>query len=344
MKKSTFILILLLLLGSTRLFAQANAAGYKIADKIHIEGDGGWDYLTFDDASSRLFVSHGTIVQVVDVNQKKVVGTIPDTKGVHGIALAPDLNKGFISNGRDTSVTVFDLKTLQTLTKIRVTGVNPDAILYDPFSHKVFAFNGRTSNATVIDAATNKVIGTIALPGKPEFSVTDGNGKVFVNIEDKSEICQINPTTLKVENTWSVAPGEEPSGLAIDAKDHRLFSVCGNKLMIVLDADNGKVVAKPEIGDRVDGVAYDPGLKRIYSSNGDGTMTVVLEQDKNTFSVKENVTTIKGARTITLSLGTHKIFLPVAEVGTTPEATKENPRPRPSIKPNSFMILVVEPL
>jgi DNA-binding beta-propeller fold protein YncE len=344
MKKISLIISLLMLTSISASFAQVGNSGYRIVNKIHLDGDGGWDYLTIDDSTSRLYVSHGTIVQVLDVIGKKVVGTIPDTKGVHGIALARDLNKGFTSNGRDTSVTVFDLKTLEVITKLKVTGNNPDAILYDPFSHKVFTYNGRSSNSTVIDANSNKVIGTISLPGKPEFSVTDGKGKVYVNIEDKSLVCLINPTTLKVEKTWSVAPGEEPSGLAIDSKDHRLFVVCGNKLMIVLDADNGNVVSKLDIGERVDGVAYDLALKRIYSSNGDGTLTVVQEENKNTFKVKENFTTQKGARTITLNPKTHRIYLPVAEYEAVPAATKENPRPRPSVKENSFMIIEIEPM
>ncbi len=344
MKKSTLILSFLMLISISTAFAQVAKSGYKIANKIHLDGDGGYDYLTIDDATSRLYISHGTIVQVLDVNEKKVVGTIPDTKGVHGIALAKDLSKGFISNGRDTSVTVFDLKTLQGITKVKVTGNNPDAILYDPFSHRVFTFNGRSSNSTVIDANSNKVIGTIELPGKPEFSVTDGKGKVFVNIEDKSQVCLINPMTLKVEKTWSVSPGEEPSGLAIDIKNHRLFAVCGNKLMIVLDAENGNVVSKLDIGDRVDGVSYDPALKRIYSSNGEGTMTVVQEENKNTYNVKENFATQKGAKTITLNPKTHRIYLPVAEFETAPVATKENPRPRPPVKANTFTILEIEPM
>ena len=333
-----------MLISISTVFAQTAKSGYKITNRIHLEGDGGYDYLTMDDATSRLYISHGTIVQVLDVNEKKVVGTIPDTKGVHGIALAKDLNKGFISNGRDTSVTVFDLKTSEVIIKVKVTGNNPDAILYDPFTHKVFTFNGRSSNSTVIDAKTNKVIGTIDLPGKPEFSVTDGRGKVYVNLEDKSQICLINPTTLKIETTWSIAPGEEPSGLAIDPKDHRLFTVCGNKLMIVLDADNGKVVAKLDIGDRVDGVAYDSGLKRIYSSNGEGTMTVIQEVNKDTFKVLENFPTQRGAKTITLNSKTHRIYLPVAEFEAAPAPTTENPRPRPAVKANTFTILEIEPM
>ena len=344
MKKSTLVLSFLMLISIITTFAQVSHSGYKIANKIHLDGDGGWDYLTMDVATSRLYISHGTIVQILDVNEKKVVGTIPDTKGVHGIALASDLNKGFISNGKDTSVTIFDLKTIQVITKIKVTGNNPDAILYDPFSHRVFTFNGRSSNSTVIDAKSNKVIGTIVLPGKPEFSVTDGNGKIYVNIEDKSQVCWINPMTLIVEKTWSVAPGEEPSGLAIDIKDHRLFAVCGNKLMIVLDADNGKVVSKLTIGDRVDGVSYDPALKRIYSSNGEGTMTVVQEENKDTFKVLENFPTQKGAKTITINPKTHKLYLSTAEFDATPAATTENPRPRPPVKPNTFIILEIEPM
>ena len=344
MKKIAFILNFVLLMGISTAFAQLAKSGYRIADRIHLDGDGGYDYLTMDASTSRLYISHGTIVQVLDVKEKKVIGTIPDTKGVHGIALATDLNKGFISNGRDTSVTVFDMKTIQVITKVKVTGNNPDAILYDPFSHKVFTFNGRSSNSTVIDANSNKVIGTIELPGKPEFSVTDGKGKIFVNLEDKSQICMINPTTQKVEATWPIAPGEEPSGFAIDVKDHRLFSVCGNKMMIILNADNGNVVARLEIGERVDGVAYDPGLKRAYSSNGEGTMTVVQKTDKDTFRVLENFPTQKGARTITLSTETHRIYMPFAEFEAAPAATKDNPRPRPSVKANTFTILEVEPM
>lgn len=344
MKKSILLLVIMLLAGSRVCLAQAEKSGYRIADKIHLDGDGGWDYLTMDEATSRLYISHGTIVQVLDVNTKKVAGTIPDTKGVHGIAIARDFNKGFISNGKDTSVTIINLKTLSTIMKVKVTGNNPDAILYDPFTKQVLTFNGRSSNSTVIDASSNRVTATIDLPGKPEFSVSDGKGKVYVNIEDKSQVCQINMVTLKVEKTWSVAPGEEPSGLAIDVENHRLFSVCGNKLMIVLDADHGNVVARLDIGDRVDGVSFDPGLKRVYSSNGDGTLTVVQEENKDSFKVLENVPTQKGARTITLNTKTHRIYLPSAEYGPAPDATKENPHPRPAVKPNTFTILEVEPL
>jgi YVTN family beta-propeller protein len=344
MKKRNIILSILILLCFSSSFAQVITSGYKILNKFHLEGDGGWDYLTIDDSTSRLYVSHGTMVQVFDVVAQNIIGTIPDTKGVHGIALARDLNKGFISNGKDSSVTIFNLKTLEVITKVKVTGKNPDAILYDQFSQKVFVYNGKSDNATVIDANTNNVIGTIALSGKPEFSVTDGKGKVYVNIEDKSQVCVINSSTLTVEQKWNVSPGEEPSGLAIDILNHRLFIVCGNKWMIVMNSDNGAIVSKLAIGDRVDGVAYDSFLKRAYSSNGDGTLTVVQEVDANTFKVTENVTTQKGARTISLNSKTHYLYLPTAEYGETPAATKENPKPRPSIKPGTFTILEIQPL
>lgn len=338
MKKTNLAVALLLFLGASTSFAQTN---YQISNKIHLEGNGGWDYLTMDESASRLYVSHGSVVQVVDLTKNILLGTIPDTKGVHGIALATDLNKGFISNGRDTSVTIIDLKTLQFIAKVKVTGNNPDAILYDPYSKKVFTFNGRSSNSTVIDAISNKVIATIPLSGKPEFSVTDLKGKIFVNIEDKSAISEINATTMKVEQTWSIAPGEEPSGLAFDLKNNRLFSVCNNKLLVVVNSENGKVVTTLPIGENVDGVAFDPILKRIYSSNGDGTMTVVQEVKENTFTILENFPTQKGARTITLNSKTHKIYLPTSEYGETPPATAENPRPRATIKPNTFTILEI---
>lgn len=327
-----------MLVSATCSFAQSD---YLIVNKIPVEGIGGWDYLTMDESASRLYVSHGNDTNVIDVTTNKLVGTIPDTKGVHGITLAKDLNKGFISNGRDTSVTIIDLKTLKFIARVKVTGLNPDAILYDPFSHKVFTFNGRSSNSTVIDAITNKVIGTIALSGKPEFSVSNLEGKVFVNIEDKNSISVIDVNTLNVEHTWSIAPGESPSGLAIDLKSHRLFSVCDNKIMVVVNYDNGSVVATLKTGEGTDGVSFDPVLKRAYSANGEGTMTVVQEKDASTFTVLVNVPTQKGARTITVNTKTHKLYLPTAEYNKAPAATTQNPHPRASIKPGTFTILEV---
>jgi YVTN family beta-propeller protein len=314
---------------------------YKIADKIKAEGEGGWDYLIADEQTNRLFVSHGSMVQVIDTKVNKVIGTIPDTKGVHGITLAHDLNKGFISNGKDTSVTVFDLKTLQTLGKIKITGVNPDAILYDNFSKKVFVYNGRSKNATVIDAKTDKVVETIALEGKPEFSVTDLAGKIYVNIENKNTITVINATSLKVEANWAITGGEEPTGLALDNKTHRLFTVC-DKLMVIMDAANGKVISSLSIGEGCDGVAFDPELKRAYSSNGEGTVTVVQEENENTFKVIETIQTQKGARTICLNSKTHHLYLSAGEYDEVSAPTQDNPRPRAKIKTGSFVVLDIE--
>jgi DNA-binding beta-propeller fold protein YncE len=336
MKRFSLPLALLLLTSFTT-FAQQ----YKIAKKFPVAGEGGWDYLISDPHQGRLFISHGTVVNVVSEKTGALLGTIPDTKGVHGIALAFDLNKGFISNGRDSSVTVFDLKTLATITKVQVTGINPDCILYDPFSHKVFAFNGRTKNATVIDGKDNKVICTIALDGKPEFAATNEKGKVFVNIEDKNKITVINTTTLKVEANWPITPGESASGLAIDVKNNRLFAVCDNKMMVVVDAETGKVVATPAIGEGPDAAGFDPELKRAYSSNGEGTISVIQEVSPNEFKVLETVATQKGARTMALDTETHHIYLSAAEYGDKPEATTDNPHPRPAIKSGSFIIIDV---
>jgi DNA-binding beta-propeller fold protein YncE len=345
MKKSLLLInFLLILIAGSGAFGQTSKSEYNILNKIHLPGDGGWDYLSVDEVAGRLFVSHGTVVQVVDFKTGQLSGTVNETPGVHGIALAHDLNKAFISVGRNASVKVIDLKTLVLITDVKVTGENPDAIMYDQFSKKVFVFNGRTSNATVIDATTNAVAGTIALEGKPEFPVSDGKGKVYVNIEDKSLISVIDVKTLKVEKSWPIAPGEEASGLALDYETHRLFAVCGNKLMVVVDATDGHIVANLPIGDGCDGVKFDPGMKRAYSSNGDGTMTVVQEVDKDNFKVIENIPTATGARTLALDTRTHHIYTPTAEFNPAPSATADNPRPRRSPKPDSFYILDIAPI
>lgn len=336
MKKIT-LYICLCLLFSTILTVNAQS-DYKIANKIHLNGTGGWDYLNADAVNNRLYVSHGTVVQVVDLEKGTLLATIDDTKGVHGIALALDLNKGFISCGKDSSVAVFDLITFKVLERVKVTGKNPDAILYDPYKKIIFTFNGGSSNSTVLNAVTNKVIATIPLAGKPEFAATDKKGKVYVNIEDKNLLTVINTNTLKVENNWSLAPGDEPSGLALDPKTNRLFSVCGNKIMVISNALTGKIITTLPIGDRCDGVTFDPASKRAFSSNGDGTMTVVQENEDDTYKVIENVTTQKGARTITCNTKTHKLYTPTAEFEV---ATGDS---RPVAKPNSFIILEIEPL
>ncbi len=324
-------------------FAQINYAQVcKVVNRIHLEGDGRWDYITVDSESNTAYESHGDIVQVVDLSTGKVLGTIKELSGVHGATFAKEFNKGFISNGRTSTVTVFDLTTFKTLETIKVTGQNPDAILYDPASKLVFTFNGRTSDATVIDAKTNEVKATIKLDGKPEFPQTDLKGIIYVNIEDKSEIQVIDTKTLKVINKWSIAPGEEPSGLALDNENHILFSVCSNKMMIISDAKAGKVITNLPIGGGCDGVAFDPTLKMAFSANGDGTITVVKEISKDKFVVVETAKTQTSARTIAVNTKTHHLYLPAAEFNPKPEPTTENPKPRATLKSGSFVILDVE--
>jgi len=344
MKKIIFTSICLFLIAATAKTNAQNEAQYKLSDKIKIAGNDHWDYLAADTLTGRIFISHGNEVQVLDEKSKKIIGTIPDTKGVHGIAIAYDLNKGFISDGKDSAVTVFDLTSLKTITKVPVTGQNPDCILYDTFTQRVFAFNGRTSNCTIIDAKTNKVIGTLFLEGKPEFAVSDGQGKIFVNLENRNMICQINAQTFMGEKTFSIAPGESPSGLAIDVKNHILFSGCDNKKMIIVNAQTGQVITTLPIGEGVDAVAFDPVLKRAYSSNGDGTLTVVQEENPKSFKVIANVATQKGARTLALDSKTQHIYLSTAEFGAPTEVANGQKRKRPSIVENSFVLLQIDVL
>ena len=319
------------------------AQDYHVASKVKLGREGGWDYLIVDTAGHRVFMSRGTHTLVVDARTDSVVGDIMDTPGVHGIAFAYDLGRGYTSNGRDSSISVFDLKTLAPVTRIHTTGVNPDAIVYDDFSHRVFAFNGRSGDATAVDAATNTVAGTIALGGKPEFAVTDGKGTLWVNIEDKSEIAQVDTKTLAVKARWPLAPCEEPSGLAIDRASRRLFTVCSNKLMAIVDADNGKVVATVPTGDGTDAAAFDPATGLAFASNGEGTLTVVHEDSPNTAHVVQNVTTQRGARTMALDPQTHTIYEVTADFGPPPAPTADRPRPRPPMIPDSFTLLVIKP-
>src|SRR5215472_10322032 len=273
--------------------AAPGAGGYKVSGKIPVEGEGGWDYLVVDEAARRLYLSHATHVVVFDVDSHKVVGDIPDTQGVHGIALATDLGRGFVSAGRANSVTIFDLKTLKTL-GTAPTGTNPDAILYEPVGKRVFAFNGRSHDATVIDAASGKVLSTFPVGGKPEFAAADGKGSVYVNIEDTSEILHIDGQNMTVLHRWPLAPCKEPSGLAIDTVGRRLFAVCDNEMMAVMNADTGKVVATPKIGEGPDAAAFNPGTKEVFSSNGEtGTLTVVHQDSPDNYTIVENVPTKK---------------------------------------------------
>ncbi|MEO8294549.1 MAG: YncE family protein [Gemmatimonadota bacterium] len=314
---------------------------YHVLRRVRIGGEGGWDYLAADTAARRLYVSHSTHVVVLDLDSLNVVGDIPNTPGVHGIALAPGLGRGFTSNGRDTSVTIFDLKTLATIANVKVTGAGPDAITFDAPSGHVFTFNGRGHNATVLDAASGAVVGTIELGGKPEFAVTDGTGRLFVNLEDRSSLVAIDTRAMKVTDTWSLTPCESPSGLAIDRAHHRLFSGCDNQLMAVVNLDNGRVVATPVIGEGVDANRFDPASQLAFSSNGEGTLTIVREISADSFAVVANVATQRGARTMELDGRTGRVFLPTAEYGETPPATAEQPRPRAPMVPDSFTLLVV---
>jgi DNA-binding beta-propeller fold protein YncE len=341
-KEKNILLTVLLVLGlldlSLAAVQQAKPAGYHLLKKIVLGGEGGWDYMTLDVQTRLLYVTHGSAVEILNVDTGTKGGPIPNLKGVHGVALAPERGRGYISNGRGDSVSVFDLKTGKVLEEIPSSGQNPDAIMCDVFSGRVFTFNGRTANATAIDAATNKVVGTIDIGGKPEFAVTDGKGMIFVNNEDKSEIVAFDAISLEVKKRWSIAPGEGPSGLAIDLKNKRLFSVC-DKVMVVLDFENGKVVATVPIGSRPDAARYDAETGLAFASNGEGTLTVVRQESADKYSVLETVTTARGARTMELDPKTHHVFVVTAEFGPTPAPTKDQPRPRPVIVPGSFMVL-----
>lgn len=329
---------------------QADAAvNYHIVKRVVLGGNGFWDYMGFDNAHRHLFVSHGTHVMVVNADTFKVVGDIPDTQGVHGIAVAPKLGRGFISDGGADQVTVFDLKTLKTIATVKVTGHNPDCIAYDPASERVFTFNGRSGNSTAIDAKTLKVVGTIDLGGRPEFAVADGRGFIYNNLEDKSTELKINTRTLQIEDRWPMAPCESPSGLAIDAEHHILFAGCHNQMMAVINADTGKVIATPAIGPGVDANRFDPGTGLAFSSNGggEGTLTVVKEVSPTEFKVIQDAATERGARTMEIDPKTHHVFLVTAKFGPMPPApppSAQGQRPRfrrPPIVPGSFTLLVL---
>jgi YVTN family beta-propeller protein len=292
-------------------FAQG---GYHIIKKIPVPGQGGFDYLIVDDAARRLYVSHGTQVEVLDVDSGSIVGNIPNTLGVHGIALAPEHGRGFVSDGQTSTVTIFDLKTLKTLGEVP-TGKKPDAIIYDPATAQVFAFNGGSDSATVISAADGKVTGTINLGGGPEFAVADGKGQVFNNLEDQSQLVKIDSRKRTVEQHWPLAPCEAPSSMAMDRPNRRLFIGCRSKIMAVVDADSGKVITTVPIGDHVDASAFDTDSRLIFNSNGEGTITVVHQDSADKYSVVETVKTVPRAKTLALDAKTHQLFLSTVENG-----------------------------
>jgi YVTN family beta-propeller protein len=318
--------------------ALAAPPSYKVVNKIKIGGGGRWDYAYADSANHRLYVSHGTQTEVIDTTTDTLVGTIPGTTGVHGIAIASDLGRGYTSDGGDNDVTVFDLKTLKVLSKVK-TGQNPDAIIYEPVSHRVFTFNGRSADATAIDAKTGDVVAaSIAVGGKPEFAQIDGKGHIYANIEDKNEIIEVDAKNALVAKRYSIAPCDSPSGLAIDPKG-RLYSVCENKMMIVSDPASGKVLANVPIGAGDDGVAFDDGY--AFSGDGaDGTITMVGETSPGKFAAVATIPTQRSARTIAADQKAHKLYLPAAEFGP-PPAGSDGKKGRPPVIPDSFMILVV---
>jgi YVTN family beta-propeller protein len=343
MKKETwrhlfFLSLLIAFASAMAAAAEQQAAGYRLLKKTVLGGEGFWDYLTLDGNGRTLYIAHGDRVEIVNVDSAVKGEPITGLSGVHGVAIAPEYGRGYISNGRSDSLTVFDLKTRQKTTEIK-TGANPDAVLYDGASRRVFSFNGRSADATAIDAASATVCGTVPLGGKPEFAVGDGKGNVYVNIEDTSEIVNFDSRTLQVLHRWKLAPGEEPSGLALDIANNRLFSVCGNRMLMVVDSKTGAIVCTVPIGGGSDAVKFDPGSGLIFSSNGEGTLTVIHQDAPDKYSVRETVPTVRGARTMAVDPKTHHVFLVTAEFGPAPAATPEHPRPRPAILPGTFTLL-----
>jgi len=323
-------------------FPQPPGPGYRILKVYKLGGTEGWDYLTLDPVGRRVYISRSTHVVVVDADSGKVIGDIPDTPGVHGIALAPELGRGFTSNGREGTVSIFELESLKPISKVKV-GENPDAILYDPATRRVFTFNGKSQDATAIDAAKGEVVGTVPLGGKPEFGVSDEKGKLFVNIEDKSELVALDAKRLKVDSRWPLAPCEEPTGLSIDRRNRRLFSGCHNKVMAIVDAESGKVLTTLPIGAGVDATAFDPENGHAYASCWDGTLTVVKEDSPSSFRVEQVAATMQGARTMAVDLKTHNAYLVRAQIGPPPDphSVGEHTIRGPIVVPDSFVLLVV---
>src|SRR5258708_7909225 len=341
--RKQFIAVLVAAIALVMFLPATSHAQYQLKQKFTIGGDGGWDYLTYDPVGKRLFVSRSTRVQVIDTEKGTVTAEIANTPGVHGIALAQELGKGYTSNGRENTVTVFDLKTLKETARIKLPDgdKNPDAILYDSASKRVFTFNGATKNATVIDATNDTVVGSIPLHGKPEFAAADGKGIVYVNIENEvGEIQTIDAKKAVVVSSWTLAGCAEPSGLAMDPKSRRLFSGCHNKVVAVTNADTGKVVTTVAIGDGVDANGFDPETKMAFSSNGDGTLTVIHEDSADKYTVAQNAATQAGAPTMALNPNNHEVYLVTAEFDVQPPAEGQT-RPRRTMKKDSFTLLVM---
>ena len=332
--KKHLVTLTLIFIAIITSYAQSKT-GLHIINTFHIASAGGWDYLEIGPVNDWLYVSHGTQVNILNKKNGDSVGIIENATGIHGIAFDVANGKGYTSNGRLNNVYVFDMHSNKILATI-ATGQNPDAIMYEPFSKKIITCNGRSNNLSIIDPLQNKTIDSVYVGGKPETAVSDGNGKIFVNVEDKNEIVVVDAKTFKVLNHWSIAPGESPTGLAYDAKTKRLFAGC-EKMLIVIDATNGKVVDKLTIGDGCDGVAFDPATQNIFTSNGEGTMTVIHEESAEKFIVVENIVTKQGARTIALDKATGLLYLPTADF----EAMLPGEKGRPKMKAGTFQILVV---
>jgi len=329
--------LVLLAAGISSAFAQSGS--YSLWKRVRVGGDGGWDYLVVDPDARRLYVTRSTRVMVFDADTLTQTGEIPDTAGVHGVALAPGLGRGFTSNGRANTVTAFDLKSLQRIGDWKVGGENPDAIVYDAPTRRVFAFNGRSDSVSILDATSGAAVATLPLGGKPEFAVSDGAGRVYVNMEDRSEVAAIDAAKAEVVARWPLAPCEEPSGMAIDRKTKVLFVGCSNRLAGIVDATSGKVLGTLPIGSGVDANGFDPGTGLAFSSNGDGTLTVLGKNAKGDYAVVQTVTTERGARTMAVDEKTHRVYLVTAEFGPPPSPTADQPRPRPPMVPGSFTIL-----
>ena len=333
---------LLLVFLFSNLAQGAGRGDFVIQRQFMLGGSGGWDYLTVDSTANRLFISRSDRVLVVNTRDGSLIATIPDTQGVHGIALAADLGTGFTSNGRADTVTMFDLKSLKSTGTIEVGGHNPDAILYDKATRQLYTFNGRSQDISVIDPVKHRVIATIPAGGKPEFAATDGAGRIYFNIEDKSRIGAIDSSANKIIASWPLANCEEPTGLALDIEHRRLFSVCANGVLVVTDASSGRHVAEVAIGKGPDAAAFDAGRGLIFSSNGeDGTLTVIHEDDPNHYTVVGNVVTQKSARTMALDSTSHLLYLVAAQFGAAPSPTADLPHPRPSVLDGSFKVLVI---
>lgn len=336
MKRILAIAVAAALFAAVPAFAQKQ---FKVAQHVKLGGEGFWDYLTYQQDAHRLFITRGDHVTVVDTKTLQPTGDIPGLSTIHGVALAPELNRGFISNGGNNTVTVFDLNTLAKISSVPV-GNHPDAILYEPFSKHVFTFNARSHDSTVVDAASGKIVGTVPLGGKPEFPASDGKGKVYVNIEDKSQIAEIDVNTLKVLNTWPLAPCEGPSALAFDVEHHRLFAGCHNKMMAVVDSDSGKVVTTVPIGAGVDAGRFNPKTQQVFMSCGEGVLTIVHEDSPDKYTVTQNLATVRGARTMALDQQHNVAYLVTAQRADNPAAASVG---RPVIVPGSFELIVVKP-